>query len=118
MDESSYLRVAKTLNAHGIWTSWCSQFLKEAAFKVLGMEHLKRSLKRAGWKGEDLALHVDVDPGNGFAYGLVLVEDMTLGDKHERHLQQRVRDHVTKHHMDFVLEGKRTPCDTSSMVTH
>jgi hypothetical protein len=29
-----------------------------------------------------------------------------------------VRDHVTKHHMNFVLEGKRTHCDTGSPVTH
>ena len=109
MDERAYERVARTLNAYGVWTSWCSQFLKEAGFKLIGIDHLQKSLRDAGWRGEKLSLHTDVDPGNGFGYGLVLVDESRYGDRMEKWLRA-VRDHVTEHHMSYVLEGKRTHC--------
>lgn len=115
MDERSYLRVANTLNAYGIWTSWCSQFLTEAGFKLIGISHLERSLRAAGWLGEVLTLHSDVDPGNGFGYGHVLIDEARLQDKSK--WLKAVRDHVTEHHMSYVLDGKRTHCVTG-VITH
>jgi hypothetical protein len=109
MDERSYLRVANALNAFGIWTSWCSQFLTEAGFKTIGMAHLERSLRSAGWQGTSLVLVSDVDPGNGFGYGHVLIDEQKLGVRGDKCVKA-VRDHVTDHHMSYVLDGKRTHC--------
>jgi hypothetical protein len=109
MDERAYLRVATTLNAYGLWTSWCSQFLTEAGFKLIGMPHLEHSLQAAGWKGLHLTLHADVDPGSGFGYGTVLVDDERLGERADKWLAA-VRDHLAEHHMNYVLSGKRTHC--------
>ncbi len=111
MDERSYLRVASTLNTYGLWTSWCSQFLTDAGFKLIGMPHLERSLRSAGWRGTSLTLHDDVDPGNGFGYGHVLIDEAFFGGgRDEKGWVKIVRDHVTDRHMSYVLEGKRTPC--------
>jgi hypothetical protein len=115
MDERSYLRVANTLNAFGIWTSWCSQFLTEAGVKLVGLPHLERSLRTAGWTGNGLMLQLDVDPGNGFGYGYALIDESRLGDKADK-WQRVVRDHVTEHHMSYVLEGKRTHCTSGVAV--
>jgi hypothetical protein len=116
MDERAYERVAKTLNAYGLWTSWCSQFLKEAGFKLIGIDHLQRSLRDAGWKGTRLTLHTDVDPGSGFGYGLVLIDEdrIVQGEK----WLKAVTDHVTEQHMNYVLEGKRTHCVSGAAVPH
>lgn len=116
MDERSYLRVANTLNAYGIWTSWCSQFLTEAGFKLIGMDHLERSLRSAGWRGTSLALHTDVDPGNGFGYGHALVDHGMHPDTTDKAVVKVIRDHVTGHHMSYVLEGKRTHCTSGAPV--
>jgi hypothetical protein len=115
LDERSYLRVANTLNSYGLWTSWCSQFLTEAGIKLIGMDHLERSLRSAGWRGTSLTLQTDVDPGNGFGYGNVLMDSAALGDKAEKWLKA-VRDHVTEHHMSYVLDGKRTHCVSGAAV--
>lgn len=109
MDERSYLRVAATLNKFGFWTSWCSQFLTEAGFKLMGLPHLEQSLRAAGWKGTKLSLHSDVDPGSGFGYGYVLVDEDALGERAEKWLKA-VHDHLNDHHMSYVLSGKRTHC--------
>ncbi len=109
MDERSYLRVANALNAFGVWTSWCSQFLTEAGFRTLGIPQLERSLRSAGWRGNHLTLHAGVDPGSGFGPGDVLVDDEALGPRAEKWLQA-VRDHVVEHHMSYVLDGKRSHC--------
>jgi len=116
LDERSYLRVANALNTFGIWTSWCSQFLTENGFKALVMPHLERSLRRAGWRGTAVTLHVDVDPGGGYGYGQVLVDEAMLGPRAERWLKA-VRDHVEEHHRSFVVEGKRTHCVDAVLVT-
>ncbi|HVA33106.1 MAG TPA: hypothetical protein VNG31_03090 [Candidatus Baltobacteraceae bacterium] len=117
MDERAYERVARTLNTYGVWTSWCSQFLKEAAFKLIGIEHLKHSLADAGWQGKNLTLYTDVDPGSGFGYGLALVDEDRLGVPSDKWLKV-VRDHVTEHHMSYVLEGKRTHCVSGAAAPH
>ena len=109
MDERSYVRVANALNQYGVWTSWCSQFLTEAGFKLIGMPHLERSLRSAGWRGTSLTLYVDVDPGGGFGYGHALVDEVKLGISGERYIKA-VRDHVSDWHMSYVYEGKRTHC--------
>jgi hypothetical protein len=109
VDERSYLRVANALNKFGIWTSWCSQFLTEAGFKTLGNAHLERSLRSAGWHGTALTLHIDVDPGGGFGYGRVLIDEAQLGADAARWLKV-VRDHLEEHHRSYVVEGKRTFC--------
>jgi hypothetical protein len=109
VDERSYLRVANTLNAYGIWTSWCSQFLTEAGFKTLGMAHLERSLRAAGWRGTTLTLHHDVDPGGGYGYGNVLIDEAMLGEKTAKWLKA-VRDHAEEHHHSYLVGGKRTFC--------
>src|SRR5579863_5404405 len=109
MDERAYERVAHTLNKYGVWTSWCSQFLKEAGFKLMGMEYLQRSLRGQGWKGEHLSLHADVDPGSGFGYGLALIDTDRIPDtEHSRNWFKAVRAHLNDHHMNYVLEGKRS----------
>ena len=117
MDERSYHRVAKTLNTYGVWTSWCSQFLTEAGFKLIGMQHLERSLRAAGWRGTALTLHSDVDPGSGFGYGHVLVDDSSPQVNSEKWLAA-VRDHVHDRHMSYVLEGKRRPCVSGAAVAN
>lgn len=119
MDERAYERVAKTLNAYGIWTSWCSQFLKEAGFKLIGMEHLQRSLRKHGWTGEHLTLHADIDPGSGFGYGLALIDTDRITDtEHSRNWFKAVRDHLNDHHMNYVLEGKRSNCLSGAVASH
>jgi hypothetical protein len=117
MDERSYLRVAETLNAYGLWTSWCSQFLTQAGFKLIGIAHLERSLRAAGWRGTNLVLHNDIDPGSGFGYGHALIDAARLGDKSDKWLRA-VRDHVTEHHMTYVLEGRRTHCVSGAPSPH
>jgi hypothetical protein len=113
MDERSYARVANTLNKFGVWTSWCSQFLTEAGFKTLGMAHLERSLRSAGWRGGTLELHVDVDPGGGFGYGNVLLDGTMIGDNAKpQHWLRFVRDHAEVHHRSYLVEGKRSFCVT------
>jgi hypothetical protein len=114
VDERSYLRVATTLNTYGLWTSWCSQFLTEAAVKLVGLPHLQRSLRSAGWTGESLVLYTDVDPGSGFGYGYALIENRMLA-RGEKSLVL-VRDHVTDRHMSYVLEGKRSHCVSNVAV--
>jgi hypothetical protein len=109
MDERSYLHVASTLNTYGLWTTWCSEFLTDAGFKLIGMPHLERSLRSAGWHRTSLTLYNHVDPGSGFGYGHVLVDNSISGDKADAWLKA-VRDHVTDHHMSFVLNGQRTHC--------
>jgi hypothetical protein len=109
VDERSYLRVANTLNSFGIWTSWCSQFLTDAGFRLLGMPHLERSLRSAGWRGSALSLHHDVDPGGGFGYGNVLVDE-SVAPSDARALANLVRDHAENHHRSYLTEGKRTFC--------
>ncbi|MBV8490643.1 MAG: hypothetical protein JO199_08950, partial [Candidatus Eremiobacteraeota bacterium] len=106
MDERSYLRVAKTLNAYGVWTSWCSQFLTHAGFKLIGLPHLERSLRSAGWTGASLVWHDDVDPGSGFGYGHVLIDTGWPGANTDKWLKL-VHDHVTEHHLSYVPNGKR-----------
>lgn len=108
MNERSYTQVARILNTHGVWTSWCFAFLTDAGFKLLGLAHLERSLRAAGWNGTKLVLHTDVDAGSGFGYGTVLVDEGVLerSDKWRRLVQQ----HLGAHHMSFVSEGKRTMC--------
>jgi hypothetical protein len=108
VDERSYLRVANTLNSFGVWTSWCSQFLTDAGFQSLGMAHLERSLRSAGWRGTSLSLH-HVDPGGGFGYGNALVDEAMLGDLAAKWLKV-VRDHAEEHHRSYIVEGKRTFC--------
>ena len=115
MDERSYARVANTLNTYGLWTSWCSQFLTEAGFRLIGMAHLERSLRAAGWRGTSLTLHTDLDPGSGFGYGSAIVDEAMLGDKPDKWMKA-VRDHVLDHHMSYVLEGKRTHCVSGAPV--
>ena len=117
MDERSYQRVAKTLNTYGVWTSWCSQFLTTSGFKLIGMPHLERSLRSAGWQGSSLVLHDDVDPGNGFGYGHVLIDTAWPGANTDKWLVL-VRDHVTSHHMSYVLHGKRTHCVSGVPILH
>jgi hypothetical protein len=119
MDERAYERVARTLNAYGLWTSWCSQFLKEAGFKLMGMDHLERSLREHGWTGDHVMLHVDVDPGSGFGYGLALVDPERIPDtEFTRHWLKAIHDHVTEHHMNYVLEGKHSNCVSGAVVSH
>ena len=119
MDDRAYERVAKTLNAYGLWTSWCSQFLKEAGFKIMGMDHLERTLREHGWTGDHVMLHVDVDPGSGFGYGLALVDPERIADtEFTRHWLKAVHDHLNEHHMKYVLEGKHTHCVTVATVHH
>ncbi|HTU82516.1 MAG TPA: hypothetical protein VMF61_10325 [Candidatus Acidoferrales bacterium] len=101
--------MADALNAYGLWTSWCSQFLTGAGFALIGMPHLERSLRSAGWRGTALTLHNDVDPGGGFGYGRVLLDAAVLGDRAEGWMKL-VRDHVTDHHMSYVTHGRRTDC--------
>ncbi|MBV8153276.1 MAG: hypothetical protein JO029_00900 [Candidatus Eremiobacteraeota bacterium] len=119
MDERAYQRVARTLDTYGLWTSWCSQFLKEAGFKLMGMDHLERSLRDHGWTGDHVTLHVDIDPGSGFGYGLALVDRERITDtEHTRNWLKAVRDHLTDHHMNYVLEGKRSNCVSGAVVSH
>ncbi len=109
MDERSYTHVARILNAYGVWTSWCSVFLTEAGFKLIGMPHLERSLRSCGWTGQSLTLHTDIDIGAGFGYGNILIDESTLGGHADRWLKA-AQNHVTEHHMSYVNEGKRTLC--------
>ena len=109
MDERSYTHVARILNAYGVWTSWCTVFLTEASFKLIGMPHLEHSLRASGWTGKSLTLHTDIDIGAGFSYGNILIDESTLGENVDRWLKV-AQDHVTEHHMSFVNEGKRTLC--------
>jgi hypothetical protein len=115
VDERSYLRVANCLTQFGLWTSWCSQFLKPAGFHALGMAHLERMLKREGWPGGTLVLHEDVDPGGGFGYGHVLVDEALHGTN-PRLWQKAVRDHLEEHHRGYLLDGKRSHCVTAVLV--
>lgn len=116
MNERSYLRVANALNSYGVWTSWCSQFLTEAGFRTIGMLQLERSLRKAGWQGNHLTLHVDVDPGSGFGLGDALIDDEMLGERAEKWIKV-VRDHVVENHMSYVLEGKQSHCASATAVT-
>ncbi len=108
MNERSYTQVARILNAHGIWSSWCSSFLTDAGFRLIGLPHLERSLRAAGWTGTKLTLYTDFDAGSGFGYGSVLVDEGALADpdKWLKHLQR----HLGEHHMSYVNEGTRTLC--------
>jgi hypothetical protein len=118
MDERAYERVARTLDAYGVWTSWCSQFLKEAGFKLMGMEYLQRSLREHGWTGLHLTLRTDVDPGSGFGYGLALIDTDRIADtEHSRNWLKAVRGHLDDHHMNYVLEGKRSNCISGAVVS-
>jgi hypothetical protein len=112
VDERSYLRVANTLNTFGIWTSWCSEFLTDAGFKTLGMAHLERSLRSAGWRGTNLSLHHDVDPGGGFGYGNVLADDDVVPQDPKAWIKF-IRDHAEAHHRGYLTEGRRTFCVSS-----
>ena len=119
MDERAYERVARTLNAYGVWTSWCSQFLTNAGFKLMGVEYLQRSLREHGWTGENLALHPDIDPGSGFGYGLALVDTGRVTDtEHTRNWFKAIRSHLNDHHMNYVLHGKRSNCITGAVISH
>ena len=109
MDERSYLQVARVLNEYGLWTTWCSTFLTETGFQLLGMTHLTHSLRGAGWHGTELALHHDVEVGSGFGYGNVLIDEAALGKKAE-HWLKVVQQHLHDHHMSFVTEGHATLC--------
>jgi hypothetical protein len=92
-----------------VWTSWCSQFLTDAGFQLLGLPHLERALRSAGWNGSKLSLYTDVDAGSGFGYGSVLIDEGVLGEHPERWLKHAQR-HLGGHHMSYVNEGSRTIC--------
>ena len=108
MNERSYTQVAHILNTHGVWTSWCSSFLTDAGFRLLGEQHLERSLRAAGWNGKKLTLISNVDVGSGFGYGIVLIDEGAI-ERHDRWLKF-VQGHLWKHHMNYVNEGTRTIC--------
>lgn len=108
MNERSYAQVARILNTHGLWTSWCSPFLTDAAFKLLGIPALERSLRAAGWNGKKLVLHLDVEAGSGFGYGTALVDEAALD--HPDKWLKAVQRHLGDRHMSYVNEGKRTMC--------
>lgn len=60
-------------------------------------------------------LHTDVDPGSGFGYGHALIDESLLAQSGTKWLNL-VRDHVTEHHMSYVLEGRRRHCISGSVV--
>ncbi len=109
MNERSYLRVAETLNAYGLWTSWCSEFLTGPGFTAIGIPYLQRSLRSSGWKGTTLTLHLDVDPGGGFGYGSVLIDEAALAQRGTR-WPRDVRDHLEEKHRSYLIEGERRFC--------
>jgi hypothetical protein len=85
----------------------------------MGMDHLERSLREHGWTGDHVMLHVDVDPGSGFGYGLALVDPERIADtEHTRNWLKAVRDHLNEHHMNYVLEGKRSNCTSGAVMSH
>ncbi len=116
MDERSYLRVANALNRFGLWTSWCSQFLTPAGFKTIGMHNLERSLRSAGWQGEAVTLYDDIDPGGGFGYGCILIEEAKLGEDARKWLKA-VRDHLEEEHHGYLIDGKRSHC-VAAVLAH
>lgn len=108
MNERSYAQVARILNTYGVWTTWCTAFLTDAAFKLYGLPSLERSLRSAGWEGKKLVLYTDVDAGSGFGYGTVLVDVGAL--EHPDRWLKVVQRHLGERHMSYVNEGKRTMC--------
>jgi hypothetical protein len=110
MDERSYVTVARILNAHGIWTTWCSVFLTDAGFKLLGVPSLERSLRKAGWTGTALTLHRDIEIGGGYGFGNILVDDAAIKSDKPNAWLILAKDHTFKQHPNFVVNGKRVPC--------
>lgn len=118
MDERSYTQVARILNAYGVWTSWCSTFLTAAGFKLIGLPHLERSLRSAGWEGTNLTLYADVEIGGGFGYGNLLVDEGKFENKGDKERFKAAYDHVHEHHSSYVTEGKRTACVIVGKAAH
>jgi hypothetical protein len=109
VDARSYLRVAEALNAYGLWTSWCSEFLTGTGLTTLGIPYLQRSLRSSGWKGPGLALQLDFDPGGGFGYGNALVDESAM-ERTGARWPRAVRDHLEEKHRSYLIEGKRCFC--------
>jgi hypothetical protein len=80
---------------------------------------LQRSLREHGWQGVRLALRADIDPGSGFGYGLALIDTDRIADtEYSRNWFKAVHDHLNDHHMNYVLEGKRSNCISGAVVSH
>lgn len=109
MDERSYLQVARVLNKYRLWTSWCSTFLTQTGFELLGMTHLDHSLRGAGWQGTGLTVYHDVAVGSGFGYGSVLIDE-AQPEEYTQNWLKAAQQHLHEHHMSFVTEGHATLC--------